>query len=259
MLLRKIFALGMCFAAFTAIAAPAAPQRPSGGIDLQAKAQLLEKYGKTYASKEDLVKLRKETLSMGGKAVPGLIEVMKSAKYPDKNRWMATFLLGQIMGDKSAPFISKFVMHPHWVMRMAGLKTLLALKQRDYAPLYAGALQDESFIVRLQALENIKKLNISKHAAHVWAMLYDKRNYYQNKKGAKRANIIKSVIRTVGDLKFDKAKEPLMKMAQKDKYNDIFEDMDYALVKITGKESPKGNRNVKRTFWQRQLMASAKI
>ncbi len=242
------------------VAAPAAPKRPTGGVDLQAKAQLLDKYSKTYAKKDELVNLRKETLAMGGKAVPGLIEVMKSGKFPDKNRWMATFLLGQIMGEKSAPFISKFVMHPHWVMRMAGLKTLLALKQRDYAPLYAGALQDESFIVRLQALENIQKMNITKQAPHVWAMLYDKRNYYQSKRsGPKRANIIKSVIRTVGDLKFDKAKEPLLKMTQKDKYNDIFEDMDYALAKITGKESPKGNRNVKRNFWQRQLMSTATL
>ena len=75
-------------------------------------------------------------------------------------------------------------------------------------------------------------------------MLYDKKNYYQptlNGKAlkAKRSNIIKSVILTVGELKFDKAKAPLIKMIQKDKYNDIFPEIDTSLMKITGLTSPK--------------------
>lgn len=220
---------------------------------------LLDKYAKTTLDKKQLSELKKETLALGGKSVPALIEVMKSSKYPDKTRWMATFLLGQIMGDKAAPFIAKFVMHPHWVMRMAGLKTLLALKQDAYASLYVGALKDESFIVRLQALENIQKLKLDKYAPYVWAMLYDKRNYYQNKKGHKRSNIVKSIIKTVGDLKFDKAKEPLFKMVQKEKYKDIFEEVDYALSKITAQNSPKGDMKVKKIFWQRMALKDTQI
>ena len=73
--------------------------------------------------------IKRHTLKHRQKAVPVLIKVMKESKYPEQNRWQATMLLGQVMGKKSAPFIAKFIDHPHWMMRVASLKALLALKQ----------------------------------------------------------------------------------------------------------------------------------
>ena len=224
----------------------------------EVKNVLLQRYSQSYNDKIQMASLKSETLRHGGQSVEALIEVMKNAKYPDKNRWMATFLLGQIMGDKSAPFLAKFLKHPHWVMRMASLKTMLALKQKTYAPQYATLLKDDSFIVRSQALENIRTLKAENVAPQVWAMLYDKKNYYQptlNGKAlkAKRSNIIKNVITTIGDLKFEKAKAPLIKMIQKDKYNDIFPEIDSSLMKITGLTSPKDNAK-KRIFWSRMAL-----
>lgn len=218
---------------------------------------LVQEYLKNYPSKKELAELKKKTLAHSGKAVPALIKVMKSNQFPEKNRWIATFLLGQIMGEKSAPFISKFVKHPNWVMRMASLKTLMALKQRKYTSLYKNALQDQSLIVRTQALEVVKRLKISELAPNVWAMLYDKRNYYQNEKNksSKRIGIIKNVIKTVGDLKFEKAKAPLFTMVQKKKYEDIFPEMDYALERILNKKSPEGPLHIKKRFWKRLAMS----
>lgn len=216
------------------------------------KEMLLTKYEKTYKTNKELVKLQKFTLMNRGKSVPALIHVMKSTKYPDKNRWIATFLLGKIMGKRSAPFISKFLSHPNWVMRLASLKTLLALGEKNYGGRFAEALQDKSYIVRTQALENIRKMRLKKYSANVWQMLYDKRNYYAPKgKTKKRANIIKEVVKTVGVLKFSKAKDPLLKMVQKKRYEDIFDEISTSLEKITGEEVPKGNKNVKRRFWSR--------
>lgn len=224
----------------------------------EVKNALLQRYSQNYNDKIQMASLKSETLKHGGQSVEALIEVMKNAKYPDKNRWMATFLLGQIMGDKSAPFLVKFLKHPHWVMRMASLKTMLALKQKKYAPQYAALLKDDSFIVRAQALDNIRTLQATDVAPQVWAMLYDKKNYYQptlNGKAlkAKRSNIIKNVITTIGDLKFEKAKAPLIKMIQKDKYNDILPEMDASLMKITGLTSPK-EITKKRIFWNRMAL-----
>lgn len=223
------------------------------------KSALLNKYMVNYTDKAQIAMLKSETLKQGGQSVEALIEVMKNGKYPDKNRWMATFLLGQIMGEKSAPFLSKFLHHPHWVMRMASLKTMLALKQKNYGRQYATLLKDESFIVRSQALDNIRTLKTAEAAPQVWAMLYDKKNYYQptlNGKPmkAKRSNIIKNVILTIGDLKFEKARLPLIKMIQKDRYNDIFAEMDTSLSKITGLTSPQGEQGKKRIFWQRMAL-----
>ncbi|MDO9181999.1 MAG: HEAT repeat domain-containing protein [Bacteriovorax sp.] len=225
----------------------------------EVKDVLLQKYMINYSDKIQIAELKAETLKQGGQSVEALIEVMKNGKYPDKNRWVATFLLGQIMGDKSAPFLAKFLKHPNWVMRMASLKTMLALKQKEYGSHYAMLLSDDSFIVRAQALDNIRTLKIANSAPQVWAMLYDKKNYYlptMNGKElkAKRSNIIKSVILTVGDLKFQQAKIPLIKMIQKDKYNDIFTEMDISLSKITGQKSPDTDSKAKRIFWQRMAL-----
>ena len=210
---------------------------------------------KESTSKREVLKIKEETLKAGKKAVPVLIEVMKRNQYPDKNRWMATFLLGKIAGVKSAPFIAKFTNHPHWIMRMASLKTLQALKQKKYGLLYANSLEDKSLLVRIQALENIKNLQLTKYAPQVWNMLFDKRNYYQvkikGKETKKRTDIIKNIIKAVGHLKFKKAKNHLLKMAKKERYNDIFKEIDFSLEKITGKKSPHGDTKKKRLYWKR--------
>jgi hypothetical protein len=223
------------------------------------KEALLQKYMNNYETRAGLEDLKKITLQNGGKSVDALIEVMKNGKYPDKNRWVATFMLGQIMGDKSAPFLAKFLRHPSWVMRMASLKTLLALKQDRFGSQYAMLLSDDSLLVRAQALENIRLLKISKAAPQVWGMLYDKKNYYQptingKELKKKRTNIIKNVILTVGELKFEAAKAPLHKMIQKDRYNDIFPEMDAALSLITGHKSAGSDIKTKRLYWQRSKL-----
>jgi HEAT repeat protein len=210
---------------------------------------------KPLMDKIKIMKLKSKVIDMNKEAVPVLVEVMKNDKYPEKNRWIATMLLGRVMGAKAAPFISKFSKHPSWVLRMASLKALLALSQKKYAPIYAKLLSDKSLIVRTQALENIKKLNLSDYAPYVWKMLYDKNNYTQNEKGFnKRTHIIKRVISTVGLLNFKEAKAPMLKMIQNKRYKDIFAELDQALSMITGKKSPKGKMETKKVFWKRFAM-----
>ncbi len=191
------------------------------------------------------------------KAVPTLIKVMKESKYPEQNRWHATMLLAQIMGEKSAPFIAKFTDHPHWMMRVASLKALLGLRQAEYTAVYAKALRDPSLIVRVQALDNISKLGITKLAPNVWSMMYDQTNYTGNEGTRKRTSIVKSIIRTLGDVRFDKAKRPLAKLIQKPMYQDLIEDLDYSLEKITGERSPNGVGE-RRKFWSKLAAADSK-
>jgi hypothetical protein len=211
---------------------------------------------KVQGNSQQIKVLQKKMLSLGGKAVPYLIEVMKSSAFPDKSRWVATFLLARIMGKKSINFLAKFLEHPSWIMRMASLKALLGLKARDLGDGYSKALKDKSLVVRSQALENIRILELEQFAPQVWAMLYDDRNYHHGENGLKkRGNIIKKIIRVIGDLKFKKAKIPLLKMVQKKKYQDIFDDVDYSLAKILGKSSPSGGPRIKRYFWKRVAMA----
>ncbi|MCK5074367.1 MAG: HEAT repeat domain-containing protein [Bacteriovoracaceae bacterium] len=226
---------------------------------LESQNRLNDMYLKNITRKQDLAKLKEKTISMSGKAVPVLVAAMKNSKYPDRNRWMATFLLGKVAGKQSISFIAKFLLHPNWIMRMASLKTLLVLKAKKVGPGFAHSLQDKSMLVRVQALENIRKLKLGEFGPHVWAMLYDKKNYYKSKKIYKRMNIIKKVIRTIGELRLPKAKKALMKMVKDRKYNDIFDDMDYSLTLLTGKKSPDGERGIKRIFWNRIALGDTVI
>ena len=215
------------------------------------KMTLLKKFMINYKDKERVRSLKKYILSLKGKAVPALIEVMKSSRYSDKNRWIATFMLGRIMGRKSSPFIAKFIDHPNWVLRMASLKALLALKEMSFESKYVQALNDKSLLVRIQAIENIRGLHLVKHAPSIWKMLYDKRNYYKEDKSKEGTHIIKNIITAIGDLKFKKAKKPLLSMSQKKKYKDVFNEIDYSLKKITGKKSPQGDVGSKMRYWKR--------
>ena len=203
-------------------------------------------YAKVFKGNKELKGLKARTFALGAKSVPVLIDVMKKSTYPDKNRWVATFMLGRIMGKKASPFVSKFMRHPNWVMRLAAMKTLLALGETKYS--YSGLLKDKSLLVRSQALQNIKKLKKSSDAKFVWAMLYDKRNYHGK---LKDSSMIKEIITTVGDLKFKEAQKPLLEMMKKKKYEGLLKEIDYSLAKISGKDSPKGNMKVKKIFWSR--------
>lgn len=191
------------------------------------------------------------------KAVPTLIKVMKESKYPEQNRWHATMLLAQIMGSKAAPFIAKFTDHPHWMMRVAALKALLGLKQAEYIAVYAKCLKDPSLIVRVQALDNISQMKITKLAPDVWGMMYDQSNYTGEKGARKRTSIVKSIIRTVGDIGYKDAKKPLAKLIQKPKYQDLIEDLDYSLEKITGEVSPN-SVDQRRKFWEKVALNDSK-
>jgi HEAT repeat protein len=166
-------------------------------------------------------------------------------------------LLAQIMGEKSAPFIAKFATHPHWMMRVASLKALLGLKQDQYTDIYSMALKDSSLIVRVQALDNIGQMKISKLAPEVWSMLYDQSNYSGAKGSLKRTSIVRAIIRTLGDVKYQDAKGALAKLIQKPKYQDLIEDLDYSLEKITGKTSPN-SVDERRKFWSKIALNESK-
>jgi hypothetical protein len=209
--------------------------------------------------KNHMEELKQLCFKQANLAVPSLIQVMKSDDYPDHKRWLATFLLGQIMGEKSTAFIAKFSQHPNWMMRLAALKTLLALKQDQLLGLYAKALADPALIVREQALENIRQLKIIKVAPSVWNMLYDKTNYAGKEGKLQRTQLIGKIIRTLGDLKHKEVQTPMLKMIKNKKFNDLFDDLDYSLSKISGEVSPKGNIEVKRHFWNKKDLAATSI
>jgi hypothetical protein len=202
--------------------------------------------------------LKRHAFTLKQKAVPTLIKVMKENKYPEQNRWHATMLLAQIMGVKAAPFIAKFTEHPHWMMRVAALKGLLGLKQREYTKVYARALKDSSLIVRVQALDNISRLKLTSLAQDVWNMMYDQTNYTGERGALKRTSIVKSIIRTIGDIEYKDASKPLAKLIQKPKYQDLIEDLDYSLEKITGEISPN-SINERRNFWSKVVLNEKKI
>ena len=196
---------------------------------------MLLKNGKN--SSKHLQKIKKIAFKMSGSAVPVLIEAMKSRKFPDKSRWASIFILGKIMGKKSVPLLIKYLEHPSFILRLASLKTLLQLKETDFRGKLKKILRDKSLLVRFQALENIRQLKLKKYSNDVWKMLFEKKNYHNiKKKKLVRGQIIKKVVRVLGDLEFKKALKPFLRLIQKDHYADLFFDIDYSLQKISGKK-----------------------
>lgn len=224
-----------------------------------AKGQILAQFFQAESAKS-LESVRAQCLQLGGQAVPAVLRVMKDSRFPDHSRWAATFLLAQIAGNKATPVLQKFLEHPNWMMKVASLKALLALGERELGQEYAKLLQDPSLLVRMQALENIRHLQLRQFAPQVWAMLYDENNYDQYDEGVRRGDIIRNAILTIGDLEFKEAKTPLFSMVQNDRYKDIFNEMDYSLQRITGRQSPQTSQiQVKRRFWQNLSLASTNL
>ncbi len=210
------------------------------------------KYNNPKLLKTDIPKLKDMTVHLGTKSVPVLIETMKKKSLPDQNRWVATFMLGRVMGKKASAYLAGYVSHPNFMLRLASLKTLLAIKEVKYANVYRAALKDKSLIVKLQALSNIRDLKLKKYAPSVFSMMFDESNYSGGKGTRKRTEIIKSIIDTLAILDFKQAKKPFAKLIQNKKYDDLFPHLNTYLSGITGK-FPGGSKKSIRKFWKTEI------
>ncbi len=228
-------------------------------MSIQPKNSLEQLFADKSGSKDQLAKIKASVFNLKNKAVPTLINVMKSADYPEKSRWWATFLLVKVMGTKAEAFVAKFYKHPAYFMRLASLKALNHLKNTKYKGLYALALKDDSMIVRLQALQNINDLKLTDMAPSVWNMLYDKSNYNGDMGKLKRGSLIRLAIKTLGDLGFGESKKAMLQMISSKKFEDVHVELDYALEKLTGKKSPSGEFTQKAHFWSRLNLANTSI
>jgi HEAT repeat protein len=232
----------------------AAIPKSSPKISPLTEEQRLQRYEESFrVSSIHPSRLKAMTFSLKAKSVPTLIKVMKDANYPEKNRWHATMLLGQVMGKPSAAFIAKFADHPSWMMRVASLKALAALNMKEYKSVYIKSLKDPSLIVRIQTLDNITHMKLTELAPHVWNMMYDQSNYTGSTGQRKRTSIVRSIIRTIGELEYAPATKPLAKLIQKPKYQDLMEDLDHSLAKITGQKAPVKSLEAKRDFWKKTV------
>lgn len=185
---------------------------------------------KTFYFSRDREYLKSEVLKRGAKAAPVLTAVMKDARFNERNRWTATFLLGRVVGRRSSSFIRKFTKHPNWILRLASLKTLTALNDTDKQT-YLELLNDSSMIVRLQALDSIEKLKMNHLADYVLKMLFNPKNYQQIDNKLKRSNLIAKAITVLGNLQHSKSLKAFKKLIHKPAYEDIKPYLKLALAK----------------------------
>lgn len=207
---------------------------------------------KEIVNKSHYKKIEKEILEAKGKSVPLLIEVMKSAKYPDRNRWLATMSLARLMGKKSLPFIRTFLNHPSWMMRLVSLKVLRMFKDTKSDQAIEKALFDKASLVRIEALDMISKRKRVGDSNKIWKMLFDKKNYYKAKKGKLQVTeVLSRVIEALGEFKDKSVSKGLAKLLQDKKYEGLASKIDLSLSKITGKKSPEAN---KKSYWKKQVL-----
>lgn len=209
-------------------------------------------YRSEASSSKFFSELEMKALELSNKAVPVLVKVMKKDVYPEKNRWHATFTLARIMGDKSLPFIKKFLHHPHWMMRLASLKVLRLFKKENITKEVEERLYDKSMFIRLEALDIIGDRKWKGSASAVWKMLHDKKNYHKVKKGKiEKTEVIKAVIKTLGRLEYPTTKKSLVRLLEDKNFKDLTTEIDQSLQKITGLRSPSV-LSQKKQFWSSQ-------
>ncbi len=209
---------------------------------ISSSSELKNEFQSKSILRKDLEFLREKSLALAGQAVPVLLEVMKQPSYHLKKRWVATFLLGQIMGKKAGPLLIRYTEHPEWMMRMAALKTLRGIKFEKETSFYSKVLQDKSYLVRKEALLSIAQIKDKNLGEDVWKQIFKKDNYKKTKKGFFRTELVGLAIRTLGDIGHDGHKSELKKMLDKKRYQDIHNDIRYALDKFSG--SKKNNNKV---------------
>lgn len=199
----------------------------------------------------DISRVRKKAIEIGPKSVSDLIKVINEKSYPVKSKWHSVFLIGQIIGEQSIPYLEKISRHKNWMLRLASLKTIAKLNNTT-SDVYKRLLNDKAMIVRFEALDSIERLKLSHLSKNVWNMLYDDKNYSKSDGKRKRSDLIKKVIKVVGNLKFKEAKKPLLQMVNDKRYNDIFSELDYSLEKIMNKKSKGNTIEAKRLYWKFQ-------
>ncbi len=212
---------------------------------ISAETDLLQKF---LQEKITAKELRSYALSMGTKSVPVIIKVMKEGRFPDQNRWVATFLLAQLMGNKSAPVLAKFLKHPLWMMRLASLRTLLILKQTQYELEYVALLNDPALLVRKQAMENIEKLKLKKAASAVVSVMKHSRNPKD-----KDPMMVEQAARTIAALDYRPATKELFNSFEDKDLKNSYASINDSLEILSRRKSPPGSWEIKRAFWKSQL------
>ena len=191
-----------------------------------------ELFNKKVIDKAHIERIKSLLNASPKKNIPVLFSVMKDKKQSEQSRWLATLLIGKALGKKSINYLSKFTSHPDVILRLASLKSLLSLEAKSKREVFEKALFDKSLLVRKEALRAVRLLRLKKSAPSLMKMLLDKNNYYVKNKKLKRSEIIKEVISTIGDLKYNNAKTMLLKLRSKNGYEDLYPSLDYALSRL---------------------------
>ena len=193
---------------------------------------LMEIFSKERILKKDLLSIKSILKENPKENVPILFSVMKDQKMSEQSRWLATVLVGKTLGKKSIDYLAKYTMHPEVILRLASLKSLLSLEARNQSTVFKNALFDKSLLVRKQALEAVKKLNLKDAEPQLLKMLVDKKNYFTKNKKLKRSPIIKEIINTIGALKLKKTKKLLITLRKKAGYEDLYPSLDMAISRL---------------------------
>lgn len=226
-----------------------AVQKPAVSSSLAALRQL---YKTQWKRADDFKRLAQQTWGLGSASTPLLLEVMKSPAFPDQNRWVATMSLGKVMGKNASKVLVRFLEHPYWMMKLAALKALTALKVKEPGAVanYEKLLKDNSLVVRSSAVQTMKLLELKQSASHLVTLLQDERNYTQQAGQRQSTDIIDQTVIILGQWKYDPAKELFKKLMLREDSMTLSYALDYSLEQMTGKNSPRGDLESKKNFWK---------
>ena len=183
-------------------------------------------------SRQNIEHIKKVLNTDPKKHIKSLFKIIKDKSYPEQSRWLSTILVGKTLGKKSINYLSSYAGHEDVILRLASLKALLSLEAKERSDIFEKALFDKSLLVRKQALQAVRLLNLKNVSKSLIKMLVDEKNYYLEGRKRKRSPILKDVITTIGDLKYKKSYTILKRLRSKRSYEDLYPSLDYAIGKL---------------------------
>lgn len=191
----------------------------------------------------------------GANAIVELKNITLNKALKDETRWTALFTLARLDGKSSLAVIRSSFSDSSWMLRDGALKTAAALGAAELSNDIAKKLDDQALIVRTTAVETIRHLKLTQYSDRLVTALYDPKNYYNDKVGAKPLWIYSHIFSTLEDFKAVQTVPRLVSLLEKSNDQNFQQRTLACLASLTGKNFSGKSLAEQIYLWKRNTLA----
>ncbi len=156
--------------------APAFAQNAAKNAEKEIRADLKSRKGSDFAPL-----LSRWEKRFGSNAVETLMKIAGDRKLEDSDRYIALMAGARLGGSATAETIATFLKDRAWMMRSAALRTLAAFDAKDLGAQTLPLLKDPALVVRMEAVDTVKKLQPEGSVEALLEVVASDENYFHGK------------------------------------------------------------------------------